>query len=62
MESIFAGEGKEEVSGWIEGYLYKAEGGDDEEMPAEGESTTEAKGDGVDEVTEQTEEVTLKDA
>ncbi|WVF68513.1 hypothetical protein IAT40_003280 [Kwoniella sp. CBS 6097] len=30
-ESIFAGEGKEEVSGWIEGYLYKIEGGDDEE-------------------------------
>lgn len=28
---MFAGEGKEEVSGWIEGYLYKVEGGDDEE-------------------------------
>lgn len=33
---MFAGEGKEEVSGWIEGYLYKVEGGDDEEE-AEGE-------------------------
>lgn len=33
---MFAGEGKEEVSGWIEGYLYKVEGGDDEE-DAEGE-------------------------
>ncbi|KAL0247040.1 hypothetical protein I308_104073 [Cryptococcus tetragattii IND107] len=31
LESMFAGEGKEEVSGWIEGYLYKVEGGDDEE-------------------------------
>lgn len=28
---MFAGEGKEEVSGWIEGYLYKVEGEDDEE-------------------------------
>ncbi|RSH78377.1 uncharacterized protein EHS24_002102 [Apiotrichum porosum] len=28
-EAIFAGEGKEEVAGWIEGFLWKAEGGDD---------------------------------
>jgi hypothetical protein len=28
-ESIFAGEGKEEVSGYIEGFLYRAEGGEE---------------------------------
>lgn len=53
------------MAGWIEGYLYKVEGGDDEEEEgapdAEGEKSDIA-GDGVDEVTEQTEEVTLKDA
>jgi hypothetical protein len=27
---MFAGEGKEEVAGWIEGYLWKIEGDDDE--------------------------------
>ncbi|KAL1413376.1 ankyrin repeat-containing protein [Vanrija albida] len=30
-EAIFAAEGKEEVAGWIEGYLWKIEGGDDDE-------------------------------
>ncbi|EIW71462.1 hypothetical protein TREMEDRAFT_23547, partial [Tremella mesenterica DSM 1558] len=29
--AMFAGEGKEEVAGWIEGYLWKVEGGDEEE-------------------------------
>lgn len=43
-EAVFAGEGKEEVAGWIEGYVWKAEGGKDEK----------------EEPTEQTEEVTLK--
>ncbi|TXT15656.1 hypothetical protein VHUM_00159 [Vanrija humicola] len=33
-EAIFAGEGKEEVAGWIEGYLWKIEGGDEEEEGA----------------------------
>jgi hypothetical protein len=28
---LFAGEGKEEVAGWIEGYIWKIEGGDEEE-------------------------------
>ncbi|KAL7419133.1 ankyrin repeat-containing protein [Cryptotrichosporon argae] len=35
-ESIFAGEGKEEVSGWIEGYLFRAEGGEDDDAAAAG--------------------------
>ncbi|WVW86871.1 hypothetical protein I302_108926 [Kwoniella bestiolae CBS 10118] len=44
-ESIFAGEGKEEVSGWIEGYLYKVEGGDDEEeQPSKDASVEEGEG------------------
>ncbi|WWD20353.1 hypothetical protein CI109_104829 [Kwoniella shandongensis] len=46
LESLFAGEGKEEVSGWIEGYLYRIEGDDDEEVGAEGEET---KGEGEEE-------------
>jgi ankyrin repeat protein len=67
-EALFAGEGKEEVAGWIEGYLYKVEG-DDMELEGEGEgegedAKVEEEGqiDGVDGVTELTEEVTLKDA
>jgi len=28
-EATFAGEGKEEVAGWIEGFLWRVEGGDD---------------------------------
>ncbi|OCF61817.1 cytoplasmic protein [Kwoniella mangroviensis CBS 10435] len=43
-ESIFAGEGKEEVSGWIEGYLYKVEGGDDEEEPPKDAQMEEGEG------------------
>ncbi|WVQ66452.1 uncharacterized protein L199_004633 [Kwoniella botswanensis] len=43
-ESIFAGEGKEEVSGWIEGYLYKVEGGDDEEEPTKDAQVEEGEG------------------
>ncbi|CAD6580627.1 MAG: hypothetical protein TREMPRED_002789 [Tremellales sp. Tagirdzhanova-0007] len=30
-EALFAGEGKEEIAGWIEGFLWRVEGGDDEE-------------------------------
>ncbi|OCF43847.1 cytoplasmic protein [Kwoniella heveanensis CBS 569] len=47
-ESIFAGEGKEEVSGWIEGYLYKIEGGDDEEVEG-AQKPSPASGDDEDE-------------
>ncbi|WWC95415.1 hypothetical protein V866_002278 [Kwoniella sp. B9012] len=43
-ESIFAGEGKEEVSGWIEGYLYKVEGGGDEEEPPKDAQVEEGEG------------------
>jgi ankyrin repeat protein len=39
-EAIFAGEGKEEVAGYIEGYLWRAEGGGDEELePSSGDKT-----------------------
>ena len=30
-EALFAGEGKEEVAGWIEGFLWRVEGGEAEE-------------------------------
>lgn len=42
-ESLFAGEGKEEVAGYIEGFLFKAEGGAGEE--GEEASTKEEGGD-----------------
>jgi hypothetical protein len=35
MEAVFAGDGKEEVAGWIEGYLFREEGGIDDD-PDEG--------------------------
>jgi hypothetical protein len=69
-EALFAGEGKEEVAGWIEGYLYKVEGPDggygedgmgDDGVDADGKVGEEGEVDGVDEVTEQTEGVTLKE-
>ncbi|WVR08004.1 hypothetical protein IAU60_005048 [Kwoniella sp. DSM 27419] len=67
LKSIFAGEGKEEVSGWIEGYLYRVEGGDDEDDRApdsevkamEGDDMVKAEAEAVDELAEQTEEVKL---
>jgi hypothetical protein len=44
---LFAGEGKEEVAGYIEGYLWKAEGGDDEEIPNKaGDDDAEEDGEG----------------
>ncbi|WWC73625.1 uncharacterized protein I206_107597 [Kwoniella pini CBS 10737] len=73
-ESIFAGEGKEEVSGWIEGYLYKVEGDDDEEEAPKGADIDEAEdevkaikgddmvkeeGEKVDELAEKTENVKI---
>jgi len=67
-EALFAGEGKEEVAGWIEGYLYKKEGPDggygEDGMGDDGKVEEDGDGeiDGVDEVTEKTEEVTLKEA
>ena len=68
-EALFAGEGKEEVAGWIEGYLYKREGPDggygEDGMGDDGVESKEEVGDekidGVDEVTKGTEEVTLKE-
>ena len=64
-EALFAGEGKEEVAGWIEGYLYKKEGPDggygEDGMGDDGKVEEEGEIDGVDEVTEKTEEVTLKE-
>lgn len=48
-ESIFAGEGKEEVSGWIEGYLWKIEG-DDEELVKEGEGEEDVQMEAGDDV------------
>ncbi|KAK8849726.1 hypothetical protein IAR55_005061 [Kwoniella newhampshirensis] len=52
LESMFAGEGKEEVSGWIEGYLYRVEGDDDEEeeQATTGGGETEVKVEAGDEV------------
>ncbi|CAK9779907.1 hypothetical protein CC85DRAFT_288420 [Cutaneotrichosporon oleaginosum] len=38
-EAVFAGEGKEEVAGWIEGYVWKIEGDDDEVRVSAGEVT-----------------------
>jgi hypothetical protein len=62
VEALFAGEGKEEVAGWIEGYLFKHEGpGDEEDGPGDDQVEEEGAVDGVDEVTEQTEEITLKE-
>jgi hypothetical protein len=37
MFALSAGEGTEEVAGWIEGYLYKAEGDGEEGAEGEGE-------------------------
>ena len=34
---MFAGEGREEVAGWLEGYLYREEGIPDEEMDGDAE-------------------------
>ncbi|WVQ78980.1 hypothetical protein IAT38_001072 [Cryptococcus sp. DSM 104549] len=45
LESMFAGEGKEEVSGWIEGYLYRVEGADDEDAEGQ-EGAAVEEGDG----------------
>lgn len=62
-EALFAGEGKEEVAGYIEGYLWKAEGGDDEELPGKaGEDDAEEEGEEIkmvagDEVTKDEAEV-----
>ncbi|GMK57098.1 hypothetical protein CspeluHIS016_0309380 [Cutaneotrichosporon spelunceum] len=36
-EALFAGEGKEEVAGWIEGYIWKIEGDDNEVRMTAGE-------------------------
>ncbi|ORY34686.1 ankyrin repeat-containing domain protein [Naematelia encephala] len=44
-EALFAGEGKEEVAGWIEGYLWRIEGGDEDEQ--EGKGGGGGGGDGV---------------
>ena len=33
--AVFAGEGKEQVAGWIEGFVWKAEGGDEEEYESQ---------------------------
>ncbi|WWD04188.1 hypothetical protein V865_002255 [Kwoniella europaea PYCC6329] len=75
-ESIFAGEGKEEVSGWIEGYLYKVEGGDDEEESPkdaqveegegevkviEGDNMVKEEAEKVEDLVEKTEGVEIKD-
>ena len=49
-EALFHGEGKEEVAGWIEGYLFKIEGGDDLENGEVKMSAGEVEaGDGADE-------------
>ncbi|GFZ49684.1 hypothetical protein JCM24511_07086 [Saitozyma sp. JCM 24511] len=53
-ESIFAGEGKEEVSGYIEGFLYRAEGGEEADArdardAASGRAIDGGNGDGVEE-------------
>jgi hypothetical protein len=67
-ESIFAGEGKEEVSGYIEGFLYRAEGGEEadardveEEVRVEaGDETTHDESQVVDELVEKAEKVGLR--
>ncbi|KAK1923633.1 hypothetical protein DB88DRAFT_491901 [Papiliotrema laurentii] len=43
-EAIFAGEGKEEVAGYIEGYLWRAEGGGDEELEPSSADKTDKDG------------------
>ena len=44
-EAVFAGEGKEEVAGYIEGYLWRAEGGEDEEPEPSAKKSTDAEAD-----------------
>ncbi|OWT38468.1 hypothetical protein AYX14_02482 [Cryptococcus neoformans] len=70
LESMFAGEGKEEVSGWIEGYLYRVEGGDDEEegegegkeiKMSVGDEVVEDEAEVVDELAEKAEALEVKD-
>ena len=46
---MFAGEGKEEVAGYIEGYLWRAEGGEDEEPESSVKKSTDAEADGEEE-------------
>ena len=43
-EAIFAGEGKEEVAGWIEGFLWRVEGGDDGDKDVDNAKRTEIVG------------------
>ena len=67
----FAGEGKEQVAGWIEGFVWKAEGGDEEEYESQVQAEVgnveedvkvegQAEGqDGVEEVAKRLPEISL---
>ncbi|TYJ58929.1 hypothetical protein B9479_000363 [Cryptococcus floricola] len=69
LESCWSGEGKEEVSGWIEGYLYRVEGADDEDYEAqakevkmeEGDEVVQAEASAVDELAEKAEGLDVKE-
>jgi hypothetical protein len=60
-EALFAGEGKEEVAGWIEGYLWKIEGDDGEDFKLSAGETNGAADEAADEPVQVTEAVTAKD-
>jgi hypothetical protein len=64
MEAIWAGEGKEEVAGWIEGYLDRAEGGEGEEgseiRMSAGDVTAQEEADAVEELAEKTESLEVE--
>lgn len=71
-EALFAGEGKEEVAGWIEGFLWRVEGGaDDAEGAKDGDTDgvtlangnqfTKEEAEVVDELAAGTEAVRLDD-
>lgn len=63
MEAIWAGEGKEEVAGWIEGYLDRVEGGDEdgaEIRMSAGDVTAQEEAEAVEELAEKTESLEVE--
>lgn len=58
-EATFAGEGKEQVAGWLEGFVWKAEGGRDEPEGAIGAETTSNEDVAAEDDTEDTEDANV---